>query len=135
VAARRWSSGSTRSGIFPLKAPVRAFAAFGAEGEVVLNAVAKRLLDIGVGLAFEGDHIAQADHAANEAAVFRFDVADVALVLKHRVLRLRLDPCGCQEIANSLGRHVAWFLAGGAVDGKRPARRAARFARDSLILR
>ena len=60
--------------------PVRRLAALRAKGEVVVDAVAKGLIDFDERRSLEGDHVAKAGDPARENAIVGLDRPEIAFI-------------------------------------------------------
>jgi hypothetical protein len=82
--------------------PVRLFAAFRAKVEIIIDAVAKGLLDFGKSAAFEGDHIAQPSDTTDKGSLVSFDSPKIPFIFEHlRSLLLGVHARGYKKIADS----------------------------------
>jgi hypothetical protein len=64
--------------------PVRRLAAFGAEVEVIVDAVAEGLFDFSEGCTLEGDYVTKPADTTEENAFIGFDSAKISFVFEHR---------------------------------------------------
>src|ERR1700679_1097192 len=68
---------------FAAVGPIRWFAARGAEGEIIVDAVAERPLNLAKGLALESDDVPQVGDPAGESALIRLNASEIALIFEH----------------------------------------------------